>query len=172
MTLDKWVLSRKESDQSWFVKRRKLEKVTLYVKVSFAQQFWSRLEVKTQTAIFSFFHRIIRRVWLTTWQRDETNKRFNLCPILDTLTCLGEHEKSSRLALPLPLHSSGSLSAPRIASPNWSWQRVFLKLSPRLTDGIHFSSGLSIKMDSNSPHNFQGGRQKWTPFVSAQQLIE
>lgn len=116
--------------------------------------------------------RIIRWVQLTTWQWDEMNKRFNLCPILDTLISVEVGNYYGQLGwawkeftLPLPLRNSVPLSAPRITSPNWSWQRATLKLSARLTDGIHFSSGLSIKMDSNSPHNFPGRPQKLTLFV-------
>lgn len=62
----KWVwtnrfVSGNESNQSRFERHLKLEKVTLHVKLSFAGQFWSLLEVKTQTAaaqaeaIFSCF---------------------------------------------------------------------------------------------------------------------
>lgn len=183
MSPNKSSFSGNESNRSQFEKHLKLEKAMLYVKVKFAGQSWSPVEVRTvldgccfRLKLFlAALCRIIRWVQLTTWQWHETNKRFNLCPILDTLISVevGNYygqlgwawKEFTPLPLPLPLRNSVPLSAPRITSPNWSWQRASLKLSARLTDGIHFSSGLSIKMDSNSPHNFPGRPQKLTLFV-------
>lgn len=76
---------------------------------------------------------IIRRASLTTWQRDEMTKSLNLCPTLDALTSLGEHEKISLFLF--SFHRRLLHTRPQIEAG----KGVSLKLSPRLTDGVHFS---------------------------------
>lgn len=176
--------SGNESNQSRLEKNLKLEKEVLFVKSQVCRTILisggsGRLQLQAET----IFSRFVSSVESSSQPADEM-KRTNVLIFVQYWTLLplwksaiiagnlGTHERSSLLPVPLPLCNSVPLSAPRITSPNWSWQRVSLKLSVRLTDGIHFSSGLSIKMDSNSPHNFPGRPQKLTLFVRAQQLIK